>query len=237
MKEHEVTVDLNAPSLYAEPTSKYYRLKRRTTYRDVLKHMRTVLDLRENAAVLEVGTGSGFLLEILENLYPHAILHGIEFDPRLVELTRSKVQRAKVVQGNAESFELPVQFDVIISCQVIEHLFRPESMVHRVFYHLKPGGIFIFTTPNQSGLGARIMGKRWHGYRADHVALKTYEQWVDLVESHGFETMYAGSTFFSGVPILNRLPLGPFNWMLLLVFGSIRWKYGESFVGVFQKKK
>ena len=231
-----VTVDLAAPSLYAEPYSKLYRLKRRLTYRDILKHVGSALYGNTNVTVLEVGTGSGFLMQILEEKYPKANLHGIEFDPRLVQLTRSKVKRAVIVEGNAETFKMERQFDVIVSSQVIEHLFHPQEMLKCVFAHLKPGGKFVMTTPNLGGLGARMMGKRWHGYRADHVALKTYKQWVAFIESHGFETVYSGSTFFSGIPILNRFPLGPINWMLLLAFGSIRWKYGESFVGVFQKK-
>jgi hypothetical protein len=79
------------------------------------------------------------------------------------------------------------------------------------------------------------MGKNWHGYRNDHVSLKDVDGWVGLVESHGFDCVYAGSTFFSGVPLLNKLPLGIFNWALLLAFGSLRWKKGEAFVGAFYR--
>lgn len=236
MNSTKVTVDLAAPSLYAEPDSKIYRFKRRATYRDILRHIGSALDRNPHAALLEVGTGSGFLIQILEEKYPDAILCGLEFDPRLVELTRLKVKRAKIVQGNAETFELGTKFDVIVSCQVIEHLFRPEGMVECVSTHLKPGGIFVMTTPNLGGIGARVMGKKWHGYRPDHVALKTFQEWIAFVEIHDFKKVYVGSTFFTGIPLLNRLPLGLFNWALLLTFGSIRWSLGESFVGVFRRK-
>ena len=237
MNTTKVTVDLAAPSLYAEPDSKFYRLKRRATYRDILKHLGSVLDRNPNASVLEVGTGSGFLIQILEEKYPDATLCGLEFDPRLVELTRLKVKRAEILQGNAEAFEIGAKFDVVVSCQVIEHLFHPEGMVNCVSKHLKAGGIFIMTTPNLGSIGARVMGVKWHGYRPDHVALKTFRQWIAFVESHGFKKEYAGSTFFTGIPIMNRLPLGLLNWTLLLAFGSIRWSRGESFVGVFQSKQ
>jgi len=63
-------------------------------------------------------------------------------------------------------------FDVIVLFQVIEHLFEPDTMLQPVLNHLKPNGIFIFTTPNSDGLGARAMGEKWHGHRDDHVSFK-----------------------------------------------------------------
>ena len=90
------------------------------------------------------------------------------------------------------------------------------------------------TTPNLSGLGAHWMKEKWHGYRDDHVSLKGKDEWDLLIVSHGFEPLYTGSTFFSGFPVLNKLPMGILNWMLLVVFGSLRWSVGESYVGVFK---
>lgn len=236
MNSTKVTVDLASASLYAEPDSKIYRFKRRATYRDILRHLGSVLDLNPHASLLEVGTGSGFLIQILEEKYPDAILCGLEYDPRLVELTRLKLKRAKVVQGNAEAFDLGSKYDVIVCCQVIEHLFRPEGMVDCVSTHLKVGGIFVLTSPNLGSISARVMGSKWHGFRPDHVSLKTFEQWITFLDKQGFEKVYVGSTFFSGIPLLNRFPLGLFNWALLFIFGSIRWSRGESFVGVFRRK-
>ena len=109
-------------------------------------------------------------------------------------------------------------------------------MLECVRKHLSPNGIFILTTPNLDGFGAKIMKNKWHGYRDDHVSLKGFMDWKGLVEKNGFQPVYCGSTFFSGIPILNSFPLGLFNWGLLVVFGTARWKYGESFVGIFRLK-
>ena len=123
---------------------------------------------------------------------------------------------------------------MVVSFQVIEHLYNPSAMLVNVRNHLRPGGIFLVTTPNVSGFGARWMQDKWHGYREDHVSLMGKDDWDRLIISHGFEPLYSGSTFFSGVPILNKLPLGVINWLLLVVFGSLRWRWGESYVGVFK---
>ncbi len=108
-------------------------------------------------------------------------------------------------------------------------------MLQLVKKHLEPGGVFIFTTPNLTGYGARMMKEQWLGYREDHVSLKGYDDWVALLKETGFTPVYCGSTFFSGIPWFNRFPLGIVNWGLLFLFGSWKWRSGESFVGLFKK--
>lgn len=235
LQDNGTTVDLEKPSLYAEHDSPLHRFKRRLTYRNLLRRMNPVLRTNPAAAILEIGSGSGYLLWALEEHAPAAMLTGIEYDPRLVELARSKVKVAKVIQGNAESFRLHQSFDLVVSSQVIEHLYHPEQMIDRVWSHLKPGGWLVITTPNLKSVAARMLGAKWHGFRDDHVSLKTFEEWSTFISTRGFRPIYEGSTFFSGIPWLNRFPLGVINWTLLLLFGSLRWKHGESYVGVFER--
>ncbi|MBT9526803.1 MAG: class I SAM-dependent methyltransferase [Rhizobacter sp.] len=231
-----VTVDLNSPSLYVEPDSRLYRFKRKLTFKHVMKWLRFAAAGRREFDMLEVGTGAGYFASFVEQEFPGARITGVEYDPRLVEYAKAKVQRATIQQGNAEELQLPDNsFDVVVSLQVIEHLYRPELMLTRVHQLLRPNGTFIFTTPNVGGTGARLMGTKWHGYCDDHVSLKTVAEWQALAERHGFTSVYCGSTFFSGIPWMNRLPLALFNWALLLSLGSMRWKHGESFVGVFRR--
>ena len=234
----KVSVNLEQPTPYLESDSNFHRLKRKLTYRFALSAIQKQFSKYSSFSILELGTGAGFFLLAAHEFFPGAKLHGIEFDNRLLEATRKRAPFAQTSQGNAESFEFPGEtFDVLASFQVIEHLYKPEAMVIQVQRHLKPGGLFIFTTPNLDGVGAKIMGDKWHGYREDHVSMKGATQWVDLMKSHGFLPVSVGSTFFSGIPWLNRLPLGILNWMLLLFFGYASWMRGESFVGIFTLPK
>jgi SAM-dependent methyltransferase len=230
----KVSVNLEQPTPYLESDSYLHRLKRKLTYRFALNAIRKRFSKKSSFSILELGTGSGFFLLAAHESFPKAKLYGIEFDDRLLEATQKRVPFAQTSQGNVESFEFPGQkFDVLTSFQVIEHLYNPEAMILQVQNHLKPGGLFIFTTPNLDGVGAKIMGDKWHGFREDHVSLKGATQWVDLMKPYGFLPVSIGSTFFSGVPWLNRLPLGIMNWALLLLFGYAPWMRGESFVGIF----
>jgi 2-polyprenyl-3-methyl-5-hydroxy-6-metoxy-1,4-benzoquinol methylase len=169
----EVTVDLQGDSLYAEPDTPAYRFRRKLTYRTIFSKIRQIVAGRRDFSLLEIGTGSGFLVRFVEAEFPAARVVGIEYDPRLVALTQRKVARARIMEGNAEAIALPGElFDVVVSLQVIEHLYHPERMLKSVRELLAPQGKFILTTPNLGCLAARVMGERWHGFRPDHVALK-----------------------------------------------------------------
>lgn len=230
-----VTVDLDNPSLYEEPNSKMYRFTRKLKTGPVLKRIRKLVKKNDVFSLLEIGTGSGFLLSFLESEFPNAKLTGVEYDSRLVTMSQNKSKNATIIQGNAESFDFNGEkFDIIVSLQVIEHLYNPDLMIERVKKHLKPNGIFILTTPNLECISAKYLKDKWHGYRHDHVSLKSYTTWKSLMEERGFTSVYCGSTFFSGIPILNKLPLGVINWGLLFFLGSLKWKHGESFIGVFR---
>ncbi len=230
----KVSVDLSAPSPYIEKDSRLHRFKRSLSYAFAFRLIRRHFGDRLPRNLLEVGTGSGFFLDFFAEQYPDATINGVEFDERLLAVTQARCPRAQCQQGNAETFNLaPLRFDLIVSFQVIEHLYEPERMLQNVRQHLAPGGLLIITTPNLDGIGARWTGQSWHGYREDHVNLKGAREWRRLIESHGFRTVYAGSTFFTGVPWLNRLPLGLVNWGLLATLGALRWERGESFVGAF----
>ena len=234
----KVSVDTSQPSPYIESDSRLHTIKRKLTYAFAIKMIKKYADVSNFNSLLEIGTGSGFFLLSCKSEFPEVSLSGIEYDKRLLSVTRRRAPFSNCIEGNAENFDLyPNKYDVIVSFQVIEHLYNPEAMLSQVESHLNTGGIFIVTTPNLDGYGAKIMKEKWHGYRKDHVSLKGAKEWEDLITSNGFEMKFSGSTFFSGIPLMNKLPLAPINWFFLVFFGAFRWKKGESFVGVFKKNK
>jgi len=234
---NKTTVDLSNPTFYAEPNNYLYRLKRKITYRKILNIINHHISNQANQSILEIGTGSGFLTSFLEKEYSNITIYGLEYDNRLVELTKSKVNSSIIIQGNAENFDLKRKFNLIVSLQVIEHLYNPVDMLKCVNEHLVEDGIFIFTTPNLGCISNKVMKMKWHGYRIDHVSLKSKNDWDDLLLKQEFYKLYSGSSFFSGIPFLNKFPFGIFNWFLLFFIGFLPWSKGESYIGVFRKNK
>lgn len=231
----KVSVDLTKNTPYQENLNGLARLRRRMTHRFYIRAMREKLG-NQPFWVIDVGTGSGSFLQEVQRNFSEAKIAGLEYDPRLVERTNA-VLGDKVCQlGNAEDPpHYPEPFDCLTTFQVIEHLYKPEVFLEHIHSMLRPNGLLILTTPNLNCVARRVLREKWHGFRDDHVSLKSAYEWDSLIQSHGFSPVFVGSTFFSGIPWLNRLPLGIVNWALLFVFGAYLWKHGESFVGIYRR--
>jgi SAM-dependent methyltransferase len=123
---------------------------------------RSVLAYREAAkrvsgAVLEVGTGSGYGVEILAPVVDTlltvdkfaAVGDGLSGAPN-VEFRRMKVPPIDLPTG---------AFDCVVSFQVIEHIRDDFEFLDEVARVLKPGGRFIVTTPNAA---MSLTRNPWH---------------------------------------------------------------------------
>lgn len=242
---HEkVTVDTAKDSYYHAPKVNSIRDRVQTLVKQLsYRQYHSILSRYANLSIespgelLEVGCGPGYLISFLEKWFPKISITGFEYDQRLIEEAKERVQRTSFVQGNAE--QLPFsdcQFDVVVSLHLIEHLYNPEKMLKEVHRILKPNGIFIIATPNLGGLGAKIMGKKWSGFREDHVSLKSVNEWSQLIASCRFSSLQEHTTFLSGIPLLTKFPLGIINYGFLLIFSSFPWKLGEAYIAVWQKE-
>jgi len=98
-----------------------------------------------DSRVLDVGAGVG-------NLFPYELknrvadLIGIDRDPR-VEANPLLHRGIR-----ADVTDIPIEdsyFDVVFSRYVLEHIEKPEEFLREMYRILKPGGYFIFLTPNK----------------------------------------------------------------------------------------
>ena len=105
--------------------------------------------LCRNKKVLDVASGLGYGTDYLRTA--GAMATGLEIDAEAVRHSRMLYPESKFVHGNAE--ELPARwgaaFDVVVSFETIEHLPHPERFLDGVFHCLRPGGLFVCSTPNK----------------------------------------------------------------------------------------
>lgn len=107
---------------------------------------------------LEVGSGEGYGLRILSSTCEaYTMLDKYVFDPKKLEgypntkFIQTEVPPFKGIENNS--------FDCVVSFQVIEHIKNDELFVKEISRVLKPGGIFLCTTPN---IKMSLARNPWH---------------------------------------------------------------------------
>lgn len=75
--------------------------------------------------------------------------------------------------------------------QTIEHDPHPAELCDELFRILAPGGVLVVTTPAADGFVARVMGKRWFGYRnVEHVSFFNRRSLHYALDRAGFEIVF-----------------------------------------------
>lgn len=99
--------------------------------------------------VLDLGCNNGYGTSILGRDSAHTI--GVDVSPQSVQAARQNNAAPNIEYRVVDGFELPFDdatFDLIVSFQVIEHIFDPAPYLRNIRRVLRPGGTVIFTTPN-----------------------------------------------------------------------------------------
>ena len=112
---------------------------------------------------LEVGCGTGYVLQGVANAFPGAGICGTEAQTEGLQFAASRVPRAAFLQMDARRMPFDREFDVIGAFDVIEHIGEDETVLAQMHRALRPGGHLLLTVPQHPFL--------WSEYdvRAHHV--------------------------------------------------------------------
>jgi len=136
------------------------------------------------ARVLDVGCATGSLLAALRQRLWETT--GVEISGPQAEYGRVK-RNLDLRNGSLEEIHFPDDyFSVVIASHLIEHLNDPESFTAEVYRILASGGRFFVTTPNISGLQARLFKSRWRSAIFDHLYLFSVKTLTRLLKEKGF---------------------------------------------------
>src|SRR3989344_8930541 len=130
-------------------------LKQRNSYlnapKTISKEMLDYISLKfpKDINILELGSGGGHLSAVLYNKGYKSIFVS-DFD----EVSLSKIEEnypfLKTLKIDASNIEdLNMRFDLIISNELIEHLYNINQHFKQTLNLLKPGGVYLFKTPNK----------------------------------------------------------------------------------------
>lgn len=94
-----------------------------------------------------------------------------------------------VTVGNAETFDLEIEFDYIVAGELIEHLSNPGLFLDRCYEHLSAEGRLIITTPNVWGIAylKRLAFNKEVHCNPEHTGWYDTRTLRQLLERHGFK--------------------------------------------------
>jgi ubiquinone/menaquinone biosynthesis C-methylase UbiE len=142
---NEAMVRKYSPGRYHEESHFLIRWVERQRVRAIM----SLLQPRRGEMVLEVGCGSGNVLEAL----PQGVKPvGIDLSTILVRESRTRLAERGgiIIQANAEHLPFPTgHFSRIMCTEVLEHVQRPEVVLGEIARVAKPDAIIVISIPNE----------------------------------------------------------------------------------------
>lgn len=147
------------------------------------------------SCLLEVGAGYGTFCE--EALATKAFERVIAVEPGSALATSCRKAGIETIEAPIESVEeLPVPPSVIVSFEVIEHLFSPEALLKNCYDKLSVNGMIVVTCPNFMGFDIHTLRELSDSTDAEHVNLFNPDSLSLLFERCGYEVIHLATPGF-----------------------------------------
>lgn len=138
--------------------------------------------------LLEVGPGFGTFAEVATRSNSFKRVVGIEPTPEMAAACRAR--GVEVIEKRIENAAGDVdKADVVVSFEVVEHLFDPSIFLKQCGDLLPSGGLLVLTCPNGLGFDVAVLGAGSLAVDAEHVNLFNPESLKRLVEHCGFTVL------------------------------------------------
>jgi 2-polyprenyl-3-methyl-5-hydroxy-6-metoxy-1,4-benzoquinol methylase len=139
---------------------------------------------------LEIGCGTGRLLDVLRSLHPGWNLTGVE--PSGFAAQECREAGFRVLTGTVEEVDLSGErFHLICAWNVLEHVDDPQQFLEWTVTHLETGGHLLLHTPNYGGLMRRLWGSSWFEFKPEyHLYYFNYPSLTRLAETVGLRRVH-----------------------------------------------
>ncbi len=151
---------------------------------DQLFRERILAHVHRGSAILDVGAGAGIVAQMSFRGLAAQVC-GVDLDPRVVG--NPMLDEGRVANGGEIPYE-NARFDVVFSDNVLEHLDEPLLVFREVARVLKPGGVFLFKTPNKWHYMPTISRLTPHGFH------QYFNRLRGRTEEDTFPTRYRANT-------------------------------------------
>lgn len=161
----------------------------------VIKELVKKAVISEKASILEIGCGTGNVLQNLEKDFPSHLLVGVDIYLEGLSLARKRVQ-CPLVQADLASPPFKFPFDLVGMFDVLEHIREDQSVLNQMQNVISPGGKLLITVPAEPRLWS------YFDVASHHERRYTLEDLISKVQNAGFEVVFSSPFFAVTYPIL-----------------------------------
>jgi SAM-dependent methyltransferase len=158
--------------------------------------------------LVELGCGLGHLLGLLQDDFACV---GIDLIDYSIEQTRINAPKAEAYQMDVgeigQRFEAGT-FSAVVALHLVEHLPDPQATIQQVYDLLRPGGVWLFATPQPDYALRRFKDRENDAIGKDktHINVHPPAQWRQWCEAAGFRMVKHFGDGLWDVPYLPVLP-------------------------------
>jgi SAM-dependent methyltransferase len=159
----------------------------------------TIAALPQRGRVLEIGTGTGVLLERLLDL---GFAEAVGVEPSQAAICAAAVRVRGLIREGVfvETDFAPESFDLICCFQTLEHVADPRALVRSCTRLLRPGGALALVTHDYAAPLNRLLGRRSPIIDIEHLQLFCRASLQRLLRDAGVPPQTLS-------PLVNRYPL------------------------------
>jgi 2-polyprenyl-3-methyl-5-hydroxy-6-metoxy-1,4-benzoquinol methylase len=164
------------------PGEEYWFARHEAVYRWVADAQS---DRLRDAVVVEAGSGEGYGAALLRDAGARVVV-SLEYDEAAVRHARSTYSAVGTTRANLAAMPLaPGSADVLVSLQVVEHLWDLPAFLCDCATALRPSGLAVVSTPNRPVFSPGL-GRGEKPTNPFHVEELDAEQLHDLLAAAGF---------------------------------------------------
>jgi SAM-dependent methyltransferase len=165
--------------------------------------LQSVSRYRPGGRLLDIGAGSGILVEVATRLGYRA--EGIEPSEWMVR--SAAAHGLKIQAGILPHEEITGPYDVVTLVDVIEHVSDPVELLVQARSVLASDGIGLVITPDVASVAARVMGKHWWHYRMAHICYFERDTLLAALRHADLEpiAIFRPSWYFTADYLIQRL--------------------------------
>jgi SAM-dependent methyltransferase len=158
----------------------------RATYRRALARVAELVS--ERAGLLDIGTGSGFVLELAQDRGWTGV-RGVEPSEDAIAKARRDVRPLICLDVMRPGLFEPASFDAVTMFQVLDHMSDPVGLLDQCRRVLRPGGVVLALNHNVTAASARLLGERSPIIDVEHTYLFSPRTIHLLFDRAGFEVV------------------------------------------------